>query len=140
VLSIVLRIGFLLFRRGDWRRLLRPVLALAIFVAAMAYVQWSLVQVREVANDEAVRIQAECVRVGKCPGALTIGRGEDGFRRYIGAPSTHLIWPILYRPGDDGFDLYLNEMIDTSQHWSGGPQAELQRESLIDGQSVDLDD
>jgi hypothetical protein len=142
VLSIVLRIGFLLFRRGDWRRLLRPVLTVAIVAVAFGYAQKSLHEVRDVVAAEAARIQAQCTRLGKCPDAIAIGTGDPGSsRRHVGTPSTHLHWPISYTLTDTGFVLELHATMDTTQRWIGGPGSELQFEDLIEGRPAgDFDD
>jgi hypothetical protein len=140
LLSVVLRIGFLLFRRGDPRRLLRPLLGLGIVAGALVYTQASLREARVVAADEAARIQAECARAGACPDALTIGRGDHGRQRYVGTPSTHLQWPLRYHPAETGFELELLELMEASERWAGGPDAELVHVRVVEGGSSELFD
>lgn len=134
LLSVLLRVVFLLFRRGDWRRLTRPLLAIAIFAFAMAYVQKSLREAKVVAAAEAAKIQAECDRAGRCPDGIAVGTGDNGHRRSLGTPSTHLLWPISYHTTDPGFVLELLATMDTTNRWTGGPGATLEYENLIEGE------
>ena len=137
--SLVVRLVRLVFRRGDPRRLVRPVLAIVLVMGPFAYVQKSLEQARDVITREAQRIQADCERAGRCPDGLAIGTGEDGTRRVVATPSTHLRWPLTYRSHEDGtFAIYLHEGIDTSRVWSGGTDTTLTYMRVDDGRETPL--
>src|SRR5688572_31576452 len=65
-LSVLVRVVFLLFRRGDPARLLRPALTFVLFCGVFAYVEHSKQEARTVAGELAATVQAACVRDGHC--------------------------------------------------------------------------
>jgi hypothetical protein len=138
VLSLALRLLFLLFRRGELLRAVRPLLTLAVFAALYGYGQMSIGEARAIAGAEAERLQAECSRVDACPEALSIGDGRSGTRRRIGTPSTRLSWVLTYRTSDTGFELVLHEAMDAKRSWTGGAAAPLQLARIDDGRSTPL--
>jgi hypothetical protein len=133
VLSLLLRGAFALFRRGDPRRMLRPALAIALYVPAAAYLLQSRDEARAVAAALATQLQAACVRDDACPAALAAGEGDDPSRRDLATPSTHLRWDVRYLRTADGFELHLLEMMDVSRVWRGGPGVALTAEEIADG-------